>query len=834
LKNTTIISASICLLALLTWLALRGSAEVQSAETVLRQLDIYAGIESMLHRDLLRARAGLLRNYDPLVHEVERLHRAIDNLRTALPDDAEYKAEVDRLDDMVGQQERWTEQFKSQNALLLNSLAYFNTFSLRLRETSGDRELLQQASGVESALLRLMSDTSQGALKELDDALSRVALDDLSPADAQLAQAMVAHARLLRAVLPTTDRILKSMFTIPSKIQQDRLRSLVASREAASEKCAAIVRAILYVISLVLVGLTVILALRLRARARTVQRIARIEHAIADISTRFIKLEGGDIGSGIEHALAELASCIDADRAYFLTADRTHRYRWGRHNMAWPDKWPDDALAAVLSHCKSGDGIIYHLNIDRSQSGVLAGLPADLRGWVAIPRMDGTTLVGVLAFDSTETGFKELRAECGLFRMACDALATAIERESLMKERRRLEETLERARRLDTIGAFASGIAHNFNNIVGAILGYTEMAHAQLEMNRPPTAHLLEIRRAGERARDLVEQILKFGRQTSSDQEEISLSNLLGETSSLLGASLPSGIILSVDDGEGDVIVQGQPEQLQQVVLNVCSNAAQAIDGAGSVSIRLRRQTIEAPLQLDHGIVAPGSYAVISVTDTGRGMDEATREQIFEPFFTTRRNGNGLGLATVHEIVLNHGGAVSVSSAPNAGSRFDIWLPCLDRPVPPSPAAAQKGPYAAGETILLFDVDRERLLRYEEIIAALGFEPVGFVRASDAIEALRAAPDRFDAAVLCHQHGVTESLDVARELSRAAPFIPIVLATASAGDLGVPVLAMVGVWEVVRLPLRSGEISGVLARCMAGAPRKRGMAVPEGRQTLRV
>ena len=216
---------------------------------------------------------------------------------------------------------------------------------------------------------------------------------------------------------------------------------------------------------------------------------------------------------------------------------------------------------------------------------VMPDLPSDVRGWLCIPRMCGEALIGVLAFDSTREGIRARRTECRLFRMACDALANAVDRESLTRERQRLEETLQQARRLDTIGAFASGIAHNFNNIVGAILGYTEMAQSQLEAGRVSTGHLLEIRRAGERARDLVEQILKFGRQTALNQDEISVTNRLRETSSLLSASLPPRIVLSVEEEGGEILVRGQPEQLQQVILNVCNNAAQAIDGAGSISI---------------------------------------------------------------------------------------------------------------------------------------------------------------------------------------------------------------------------------------------------------
>ena len=184
--------------------------------------------------------------------------------------------------------------------------------------------------------------------------------------------------------------------------------------------------------------------------------------------------------------------------------------------MPWPENWPRDALRFAASLGPANDGIIYRPAIHPFRSEGIHGMPADVRGWLCVPHIWKERVVGILAFNSTGEKFQAWPAECRLFRTACDALANAVFRDVLMREHERLEETLQQIRRLDTVGAFASGIAHNFNNIVGAILGYTEMAQFQLEAGKVPASHLLEIRRAGERARDLVDQILKFGRQTVS------------------------------------------------------------------------------------------------------------------------------------------------------------------------------------------------------------------------------------------------------------------------------------------------------------------------------
>ena len=196
-------------------------------------------------------------------------------------------------------------------------------------------------------------------------------------------------------------------------------------------------------------------------------------------------------------------------------------------------------------------------------------------------------------------------------------------------------------------------------------------------------------------------------------------------------------------------------------------------------------------MRVGRGEVGPGRFVIVSVSDPGAGMDEATVERIFEPFFTTRSDGNGLGLATVREIVEDHGGAVEVQSAVGAGTRFDVWLPSVrfDEPisVQHAPELALRG---AGETVLVLETDRRRLLRHEEILAALGYEPVGFTTSCRRRSLpARAARARFDAALVCHLPGGA-ALDLAAALHGAAPALPIILAAPSTADLGAPLLAI--------------------------------------------
>ena len=464
----------------------------------------------------------------------------------------------------------------------------------------------------------------------------------------------------------------------------------------------------------------------------------------------------------------------------------------------------------------TGEGTVHIPSVDRLPAGADKGalVAAGLHGWACVSNLGKGGVSAVLGFDALQPGVITEATELGLLRMALDAVGNAVRREHLEQERSRLERSLQQARRMETIGALASGIAHNFNNIVGAILGYTEMAEAQLVADSRPARNLGEIRRAGERARDLVDRILAFGRARDVQRRPVSMKGLIAETSSLLHASLPSGIELAICEVPAAAVISGQPGQLQQVILNLCSNAAQAMDQMGSVEIETEVHDITGARLLTHGELMPGRYVRIAVNDTGRGMDKVTVERIFEPFFTTRLAGSGLGLATVREIVREHGGAMNVWSAPGVGSRFEVWLPGVTAAAPAPREDLHFLPLGRGQTVLVLDDGGERLLADEEMLAALGYEPVGFTCVGDALAACRATPKRFDAAVVGHLLSAASALDLAVAVRAIVPDMPILLATASADESGAEALVAAGISEIVHRPLISAELASALARCL--------------------
>jgi signal transduction histidine kinase len=824
------------LIVLLTWLSLRASnTDAEHFDRALGELDHFVTLEATLHDDVLSARAGMLRNYDSLVRETNALDASLGRLREFATTDAMTNTAIDSLATAVSQQEKLLEQFKSNNALLQNSLAYFGLLSSRLDVSDPRGPLNSAVSTLAAAMLRLTLDTSLVAAQEVQNRLDELARQPVPSSDAAEIHALLGHGRLLHDLLPATDGILKAMDAVPQKEDLATLRTTVLARESASRATANHFRLLLYITSLLLVALLLDLGLRLRARAWALRRRAAFEHVIAGISMRFINTPLQDLDAGIELALADMAECVGADRAYLLlSGPSTRSYTWCRRGMKFGPGWPETAPALVAQFSPAVDGIVHAPEVNRLPPGegrnALAA--AGLQGWACVVRANGDGTDILLGFDAVGRPCRITRCgELGLLRMALDAVTNAINRQTFERERARLETRLQQARHLETVGVLASGIAHNFNNIVGAILGYTEMADEQGTSDRNSGRILEDIRGAAERARELVDNILAFARRRDAQHRPVSMHDLVAEATSLLRASLPATVEVAVRGTSEPATVSGTPTQLQQVILNLCNNAAQAMGYLGRIEIETATVVIDlrSVRPLSHGDIKPGRYVRITVSDSGCGIDEAALERIFEPFFTTRLRGSGLGLATTRDIVREHGGAINVQSTLGVGSRFEIWLPRVDATAstPDVVAALLLG---RGETVLLVEEDGERLLRDEEILAALGYEPVGFTRAADARATCREASARFDVVVVGHLASAMAALELAASLHEIAPKLPILLATASADEIRANSLIVAGVTDVVRWPIRASEIATALAACVA-AKKSAGATRPNARIT---
>jgi len=811
------------LLVLLTWFLLSGlNLNSTRFDLQTEALDRFSRLERALNREVLTARAGLSRNYDALVRLTEAYDQSVHQLRKAASSDAEETAAIDVLAAGAHRQQALVEQFKSRNALLRNSFLYFGIFSARLAD-SERTPVVAAATTLSAAMLHLTLDTSPAVAREVKNRLERLAALPDPGGDAASIQAAIAHGGVLHDLLPATDASLKALMAEATGREQDAVRALIMKRQLAARASARRYRVLLYGTSLLLLGALVYLGLQLRGRATALRRRAAFEHVIAGISMRFINAQPQTIDAAIVQALADMAGCLGSDRAYFVSGSTaTGPHVWCRPGIGSPDGWPQRMPRLVAQFEPSADGIIHVPRVGRLPIGAAkeACVALGLGGWACATNFnkDGSSVI--LGFEAIGRACCIASAgELSLLRMALDTIVFALERHSMEDERARLEMRLQQARRMETVGTFSSGIAHNFNNILAGILGHTEIAEEHLASEARPRRNLTAIRRGAERARNLVDQILTFGRRREGRREHVCIKTLVSEAKSLLAPSLPPHVEIRVSETAETSVVSAEPAQLQQVILNICNNAVQAMDKPGVIQIEIGIREISEARRVTQAEINPGRFVVVSISDPGRGMDEATLERIFEPFFTTRPDGNGLGLATARDIVREHNGGLQVESTRGAGTRFDIWLPSV-----PShqPILVQHGSDSAGrgvgETVLVLEADRGRLLRHEEILAALGYEPVGFTGLQEAAQACT-VQSRFDAALLCHQPGASFAFDFASTLRELAPHLPIVLATTSARDLDARLLAVSGVSEVVHHPLTSAELAGALSRCLTGPAR---------------
>jgi signal transduction histidine kinase len=804
------------LLALLTWLLLRGiDTNAQAYALTLRAFDDYALAEASLHRDVLQARAGLLRDYDAFTSAARAMEDAVDRLRSYARTSGVDARPVNRLAEAVIDQEELMERFKTSNALLQNSLSYVGLLSTSPAFLAQDAQLAPATGALAAAILHLARGTSSEALKALQERIDQFAQQapTVGP-EAEPARAMLAHTRLLYDQLPAVDATLRAFIAVPSARALEDARSMFSSHRSMVEATEQRFRLLLYLVSLLLLVALVFLGLRLRSRAIALRKRAALEHVIAENSTRLINCSPAETEARLKQVLGEFSRTIGADRAYVILGENPIRaYKWSRAGKAFPPDWPNQALRLPQQLGAAEQDSVTVPDVMALPPGPAkdALTLAGVRAWSFVPLIRPGRVRSIMAFDR----FRPIRSKIQLTsiaRLAGDAVANALEREFLERDKAKLTMRLERARRMQMVGSLASGIAHNFNNIIGAILGYSEMIEPQLARGTKPAQHIDEIRRAAERGRDLVDNILTFGRRSDARIRAVQVRALLQEAASFLRASLPSNIELVLEDVSNDVAVLGEPAQLQQVILNLCNNAAQAMEDSGQIRVTAKLEEVIDFRQLSDGELSPGRYVCLSVSDDGCGFDERVARRMFEPFFTTRLAGTGLGLATVREIVRDHDGAIGVQSSLRQGSRFEVWLPATAAggSITPEPEL----PLGRGETVLIVGSEREHLLPDEEKVAALGYEPVGFEHADDALAAFRSDSSRFDIILVSGGSQAQNGLDLARAFHEIVPLKPVLLAAASSIEVNINALAEAGVSEVLRWPLASAELATALAHCL--------------------
>ncbi|HWW79609.1 MAG TPA: ATP-binding protein, partial [Steroidobacteraceae bacterium] len=382
--------------------------------------------------------------------------------------------------------------------------------------------------------------------------------------------------------------------------------------------------------------------------------------------------------------------------------------------------------------------------------------------------------------------------------------------------RERLEQLLRQSEKMEAVGRLAGGIAHDFNNVLAGIFAYGEMLVEETPEGSPLKRYAQNVLTAATRGRALVEQILAYSRTQRATRAPVDIAHVVAETLELVRGSLPPNIRLEASAPESPLVVIGDATQLHQVVMNLCSNAIQAMSGGGTLRVTLETTDLSGERALSHGTLSSGRYVRLIVEDSGCGMDEATLPHIFEPFFTTKEigQGTGLGLALVYAIVTDSGGAIDVWSAPKQGSTFMIYEPLAKVALTAADDTTAPAPRGNGERVLLVDDETPLLAATAEVLSRLGYEPVSFSDGRAALVAFEAAPDEFDVVVTDEFMPGLTGTGLAGALRRRRPGLPVVLLSGYSSPILTQQALAAGVTELLTKPLHSREIATTLARVL--------------------
>ena len=378
------------------------------------------------------------------------------------------------------------------------------------------------------------------------------------------------------------------------------------------------------------------------------------------------------------------------------------------------------------------------------------------------------------------------------------------------EERQRLAAQLRQAEKMQAVGHLAGGIAHDFNNILGAILGYGELA--QMKAEGDMRRYLDTIMNAGNRGKALVSQILSYSRAEGGERIPVIVAPIAQEVCDLIRGSSPQTIEVRYQGDANEAAVMGDPTRMHQLLMNLCTNAVQAMGDSGVLEVAVAREALAEMRKVRTGEMPAGEYVKLTVRDSGHGIAPEVIDRIFEPFFTTKPagRGTGLGLALVHSVVMEHRGFLEVTSELGRGTTFEVWMP-LVHVEEGNAEPAHALPMGSGETILAVDDEPEVLAALEEMLASLGYEPIGYTDSRQALAAARADPRRCDAVVSDEVMSQLTGTQLAIELRKLNPTLPIVIASGY-GGAGFETRALsAGVNRVLKKPYRMSDIGEALA-----------------------
>ncbi len=380
----------------------------------------------------------------------------------------------------------------------------------------------------------------------------------------------------------------------------------------------------------------------------------------------------------------------------------------------------------------------------------------------------------------------------------------------------RMEAQLRQSQKMEAIGTLAGGIAHDFNNILTIITGYTQLA-LQKTGDTDLRKDLKQVMSASLRAMDLVKQILAFSRQAEQDRRPLDVRHVAKDALKLLRASFPSTIEMKQDITAEQAMVDADPVQIHQLIMNLCLNANQAMGEGGGLlgvaldNVELRRGESEA------GNLPSGRYVRLTVSDTGPGIEPELQERIFEPYFTTKGvgegSGRGLGLAIVHGIAKSHGGAVNVYSEVGRGATFVVFLPLLESDGPLAEEISVT-PQGGSERLMFVDDEPALAEAAREMLEGQGYEVSIFMSSSEAWRAFESSPDSFDLVITDQTMPVMKGMDLAGRIHGLRPETPIILCSGFSSPVSEEEAAAAGIREFLMKPFLLAQMSKTVRRVL--------------------
>lgn len=494
---------------------------------------------------------------------------------------------------------------------------------------------------------------------------------------------------------------------------------------------------------------------------------------------------GADISRFREHVIAgDHPSCIE-------------KALDGKDPIIIMDKFRECGDCFFKSACKGKEAAIIHVANGRKLYGLLAILFAP----------------NVFVDDEEKELLKEVAADIGLGLYNIDLQE---ERKKAEEEDAKIRAQLQKAQKMEAIGTLAGGIAHDLNNILFPILGYTEMILQDVSGDSPHKQGLIAILQGAKRAEKLVQQILAFSRQKNHELKPVKIQLVINEALKLINSTLPS-TIETIQNIKSDCgLVLADPTQIHQIVMNLCTNAFHAMEETGGkLTVTLKEVELAAEDVKDKAIT-PGMYVCLTVSDTGTGMDQSVINRIFDPYFTTKENdkGTGLGLAVVHGIVKSHGGHISLYSEPGKGTEFHVCLPLIKTGEETTKVETDMPIQKGNERILIVD-DEDIIVQMEKyMLEQLGYHVTTRTSSTDALEAFKVNPDTFDLVITDMTMPNMTGDKLAVEIMKIRSDMPVILCTGFSEMMSKEKTESIGIKGFLMKPIVMKDFSNMIRKVL--------------------